>query len=106
MIIKPYINETLSSNQIGIINYELKRYKELLTDKLHRCDIRYALRSTGINHNPDNKEDLYNCYYFTITYYFSYGVYNFIDREYVTKYIVTTDLSEIQDYIKKQLLCV
>lgn len=106
MTIEPIINKTLSHNKISVINYELKRYKELLTDKLHYCDIRYALRSTGINHKPKNKKDLYNCYYFTVTYYFSYGIYNFIDSEYKTKYIVTTDLSEIQNYIKEQILCV
>lgn len=104
MIIEPIINQSLTAKKVDIITSTIKRYADSLTDKLHRCNIWCSLESIGINHNPIDNKDMYCCFYFTLTYHFSYGIYNCVDREYITKYITTTDLSEIQAYIKKDIL--
>lgn len=105
MVIPVIDNSITDSNVIEYITTRIKRYENILNDKLNRCSLWMKIESNKMNRNPKKRADKYNCFYLTITYYFSYSKYNFINKEYIPViYMITKDLAEIENYIKKNIL--
>lgn len=98
-------NAITTTNTILGIKQTLERYVSILNTNLDEFSLWLTIESKGINHYPKYKKDTINCFYISVTYHFYQYRYNFIDYEYVPiKSIITKDLSEIERYIKKNII--
>ena len=98
-------NAVTTTNTILGIKQTLERYINVLNTNLDKFSLWLTIENKGINHYPKYKKDVINCFYISVTYHFHQYRYNFIDYEYVpVKSIITKNLSEIEKYIKKNII--
>lgn len=98
-------NAITTTSTILVIKQTLERYINVLNNNLDKFDLWLTIESNKVNHYPEYKNDTINCFYISVTYHFYQYRYNFIDREYIPiKNIVTKNLSEIEKYIKENII--
>lgn len=98
-------NAITTTSTILVIKQTLERYISILNTNLDKFSLWLTIENNKVNHYPKYKNDRINCFYISITYRFYQYRYNFIDREYIPiKSIVTKNLSEIEKYIKENII--
>lgn len=98
-------NAITTTNAILEIKQTLERYISILNTNLDKFSLWLTIENNKVNHYPKYKNDRINCFYISITYHFYQYRYNFIDCEYIPiKSIVTKNLSEIEKYIKENII--
>lgn len=98
-------NAITTTDAILEIRQTLERYISILNTNLDKFNLWLTIENNKVNHYPKYKNDRINCFYISVTYHFYQYRYNFIDYEYIPiKSIITKNLSEIEKYIKENII--